>query len=389
MDIKIKFFSTLVFFALTLTSQAEQARIALIIGNGDYAIGKLKNPVNDAVLMEKTLKTKGFDVTTIKNASRRKMKRGIRGFTKKLVEGSVGLFYFAGHGIEFNGQNYLIPVDADIETEADVEFESINVGRVLSGLKQANNGLNLVILDACRNNPYARSFRSGSRGLTRMQPASGSLILYATEPGNVASDGIDDNGVFTEHLVNAINQPSQSIEKVFKITAREVSKATNKKQTPYIEGVILGDFYFDKLPLKATTVPLSVNASDDHEKEFWRDVKMDPSEDMFRAYIAEYPNGHYVRLAKIKLKKILSENSSIDSVDNIQTNNVTTKVMPDNKVKAIESDEVPGYFESYEDNPGFEKEATKGVSNCSNCATKEDEDKAEEVEVWGYFESTQ
>ena len=130
--------------------------------------------------------------------------------------------------------------------EEDVEYEGINAGRLLDGLKRANNGLNLVILDACRNNPYSRSFRSSSRGLVRMQPASGSLILYATEPGSVASDGKGSNGVFTSHLVNAINEEGYSIEKVFKVTARNVSQATTKKQIPYIEGVVLGEFFFSE-----------------------------------------------------------------------------------------------------------------------------------------------
>ena len=288
--------------------QAKSERVALVIGNSDYTKGQLKNPVNDATLMTRTLQSKGFRVTTLKNGTRRQMIEAIRDFTGNLEEDSVGLFYFAGHGIEIGGNNYLIPVDANIEIEADVEFESINAGRVLAGLKQSNNGLNLVVLDACRNNPYAKSFRSSSRGLSRMKPTSGSLILYATEPGSVAADGRGNNGVFTTHLVNAINQDGLSIEKVFKATARNVNKATQKKQTPYIEGVVLGEFYFSggvvasgSQSIKVTS--LKNDSSGEHERMFWNDVRADPSQEMYKAYILQFPNGFYSRIAKLKLNK--------------------------------------------------------------------------------------
>jgi uncharacterized caspase-like protein len=261
------------------------------------------------------------------------MIEAIRKFTSSLDEQSVGLFYFAGHGIEFGGDNYLIPVDANIVNEADVEFESINAGGVLSGLKQSNNGLNLVILDACWNNPYARSFRSASRGLSRMQPASGSLILYATEPGNVASDGTGDNGVFTTHFVDAINQDGLSIEKVFKITARNVSKATAKKQTPYIEGVVLGDFYFSGSDKAETTPVQTASISDDvsgeHERLFWNEVKADPRKEMYDAYLQQYPNGHYALIANIKLNQL---NNKTDTTAGDAQNSSASVIQPDSGI---------------------------------------------------------
>ena len=206
-------------------------------------------------------------------------------------------------------------MDADIVSEEDVEYESINAGRLLNGLEMVNNGLNLVILDACRNNPYARSFRSSTRGLNRMQPASGSLIMYATEPGNVASDGSGGNGVFTTHLVDAINQQGKKIEEVFKITAINVSRATGKKQTPYIEGVILGDFYFSddgRVESTATKSPvISSDGSGEHERLFWNSVIADPSTEMFQAYLEQYPSGNYARLAEIKLEQLVSNDTAV------------------------------------------------------------------------------
>ena len=220
-------------------------RIALVVGNSAYFDGRLKNPVNDAADIAQSLSDKGFEVTKILNADKRQLKGAIKQFTQKInTRNTVGLFYFAGHGMEVDGQNYLIPVDADIQSGADVEYEAVNAGRLLSGMREAGNGLNLVILDACRNNPYNRSSRSATRGLTRMSPPSGSLVLYATEPGRVAEDGEGRNGTFTEHLLEAMEQPGITVEQAFKRTAINVRNATDARQTPWVEGVILGDFYF-------------------------------------------------------------------------------------------------------------------------------------------------
>ncbi|QEP42480.1 PEGA domain-containing protein [Ectothiorhodospiraceae bacterium BW-2] len=229
-----------------VTAATAQSRHALVIGNANYdGSAELKNPLNDARLMEKTLKQYGFKVSTHLNANRRTMKEAIQQFTRKLDQESIGLFYYAGHGLEVNGRNYLIPVGASISTEADVEFESIDAGRILKSFEVANNGLNMLILDACRNNPFSRGFRSvETQGLAKMAAPKGSLILYATQPGNVASDGAEDNGLFTQNLVASINTPGLAIEEVFKQTAIEVNQKSGDSQTPYIEGNILGDFFF-------------------------------------------------------------------------------------------------------------------------------------------------
>lgn len=315
-----------------INANAAQSRIALVIGNSAYTVGKLKNPVNDADLMTRTLEAKGFRVTTLKNGTRRKMKDAISRFTRSLDEQSVGVFYYAGHGVELEGSNYLIPVDANISSEVDIEFDGINAGHLLNGLKRANNGLNVVILDACRNNPYASSVRSSTRGLTRMQPSSGALILYATEPGSVAKDGSGNNGVFTTHLVEAINQEGNKIEEVFKITARNVSQATSKEQTPYIEGVVLGDFYFSE-PAKsassaAQTVSISSDSSGEYERLFWSSVMTDPSKEMFQAYLDQYPNGIYAGIAEIKLVRptTTSEVDSKQQVTKLETTESETIV---------------------------------------------------------------
>jgi len=222
-------------------------RYALVIGNSNYGqeMGRLKNPVNDARDMAKLLINKGFKVTTVIDASKREMKTKISQFSQRLDKDSIGLFFFAGHGVQVNNNNYLVPIKAAIETEVDVEFEAINANYILHKMKESENKINIVILDACRNNPYASSFRSiGQRGLTRINPTEGTLVLYASSPGQVASDGAKRNGLFTQHLLQQISQSTYKIEDIFKSVARGVNKDSARKQLPWYEGMILGDFYF-------------------------------------------------------------------------------------------------------------------------------------------------
>jgi TolB protein len=229
-----------------VTEVHASSRVALVIGNSDYQVKPLANPVNDASDITVKLQQQGFEVEKLIDANVREMKEAIARFGQKLEQqGAVGLFYYAGHGVQVNNRNYLIPLNANIQSEADIEFEAIDTGRVLGQMKQAGNDLNLVILDACRDNPYASQFRStATRGLARMNAPAGSLILYATSPGDVARDGSNRNGLFTSHLLKAMGQPGLKVEEVFKQTAIGVSRVTGKKQVPWLEGVILGDFYF-------------------------------------------------------------------------------------------------------------------------------------------------
>ena len=238
---------------------AEQKRIALVIGNSNYKTAPLKNPINDAKAITAQLSQFGFQVEQLLNASQREMEESIRSFGKSLNQkDAIGLFYFAGHGMQVNNRNYLIPVDATVDNEADVEFETIDAGRVLAQMEFAQNNLNIIILDACRNNPFTRNLRSSSRGLAKMYAPQGSVILYATSPGDVASDGTGNNGLFTEKLIESMKPLDLKVEEVFKQTAIEVSKATRKKQVPYFEGVILGDFYFNSgKPTKQKQITVS------------------------------------------------------------------------------------------------------------------------------------
>lgn len=194
---------------------ASEKRTALVIGNGAYTNAPpLKNPPNDARDMAATLKTLGFDVISAIDINQRGMKRLIREFGQKLKGGGSGLFYYAGHGVQSKGRNYLIPIDADIQSEAEIEDSGVDLNLVLNSMDEAQNGLNLVILDACRDNPFARRFRSA--GLAQIDAPTGTLIAYATAPNSVASDGVGKNGLYTQELLKNIQTTGLRIEEVFK-----------------------------------------------------------------------------------------------------------------------------------------------------------------------------
>jgi hypothetical protein len=218
--------------------------VALVIGNGNYAAAPLRNPVNDAHDIGQALRDLGFDVIDKENVGQNDMKRAIREFGQKTQNSDVALFYFAGHAIQVNGENYLIPVGATIEKEEEVEYESVDVGFVLAQMTNAGSRTNIVILDACRNDPFARSFRSQTRGLALINAPGGTLIAYATAPGSVASDGDSRNGLYTQELLRNLRTPGLDVEEVFKRVRISVREKTQGKQTPWESSSLVGNFYF-------------------------------------------------------------------------------------------------------------------------------------------------
>jgi len=227
-------------------TQTSQKRLALVIGNGSYTSAPLlKNPPNDARDMAATLTALGFEVSSGINVNQREMKRLVREFGQKLKGGGSGLFYYAGHGVQSKGRNYLIPIDAEIQSEAEVEDSGVDVGLVLNYMDEAQNGLNIVILDACRNNPFGRSFRSAAEGLAQVDAPTGTLIAYATAPGRVASDGTGQNGLYTSELLKQMRVPSVSVTDMFMRVRAEVMKQTGNKQVPWESSSLVGAFYFN------------------------------------------------------------------------------------------------------------------------------------------------
>jgi hypothetical protein len=224
---------------------ASEQRVALIIGNAAYKDAPLRNPVNDATDIARALRELGFKTTLKTNVGQRQMKDAIREFGSELARGGVGLFYFAGHGLQYKGRNFLVPIGAAIEREAHIEDETVDAAFVLAHMEEARNRVNLVILDACRNNPYTRGMRSVSRGLAQMDATQGTLVAFATAPGAVALDGDGRNGVYTKHLLRQVRQPGVPVELMFKRVRDGVIEETREKQTPWEASSLRGaDFYF-------------------------------------------------------------------------------------------------------------------------------------------------
>ncbi|MEI8191452.1 MAG: caspase family protein, partial [candidate division NC10 bacterium] len=188
---------------ITVEAMRTERRVALVIGNGAYPAAALRNPVQDARAMAQALKALRFDVLAYENLTEKDLRRAVDAFGAKLKGSGVGLFYYAGHGIQVQGKNYLLPVDATVARENEVEYEAVDVGRVLAKMENATR-LNIVILDACRNNPFERAWRSTGGGLTQMKAPSGTFIAYATAPDRVASDGPGANGLYTVELLKAM-----------------------------------------------------------------------------------------------------------------------------------------------------------------------------------------
>ncbi|WP_295457822.1 caspase family protein [uncultured Thiodictyon sp.] len=305
---------------------ADGGRRALVIGNGAYAEGALANPVNDATDFAAKLRGLGFQADLLLDADQRAMDQAIHTFTRALTgEGTVGLFYFAGHGVEYEGRNYLIPIGAAIRGAVDLRYEAVDAGRVLDGMAESGNGLNLVVLDACRNNPFPNAFRSASRGLARLTPAKGTLILYATQPGAVASDGGGRNGVFTKHLLAAMGEPGLEVEQAFKHAALAVDHETAGAQTPWVEGVVLGQFAFAPAaaaPAPAAAVPVvappaPVAAAPDQsqfELAFWNSVKNSDDPADFQAYLTKYPQGQFKELARRRIERLTAAARSVPTI---------------------------------------------------------------------------
>ena len=209
-------------------------RVALVIGNGKYKhIGTLKNPVNDAKGMARVLKEIGFEVIEDYDAKEDEIGAAIHKFSQRIGNTGVALFYFSGHGLQVDGINYLVPIDAKITDEYQVPYQCNSANEVLSMLeKRQGTRINLVILDACRNNPFADGNRSvGGRGLAPMQ-ASGSLIAYATAPGEVAKDGYGSHSPYTASLIRHIKTPGLELVDVFRAVGQEVEETTEGEQVP-------------------------------------------------------------------------------------------------------------------------------------------------------------
>ncbi|HEU5145237.1 MAG TPA: caspase family protein [Chryseosolibacter sp.] len=234
----------IVIFTIEGFNQTKERRLALVIGNADYQYsGKLKNTVNDANLMAQTLKDLGFDVIKKTNGTKTEMDQAILDFSRQLGQYNVALFFYAGHGIQLEGTNYLIPVDARLDDRLAAQFEAVDVGKLVSQFERYPNNVNIVILDACRNNPFKTWTRGGEAGFKAIPAPSGTIIAFATGEGATASDGTGQNGLYTSELVEQMRVP-QRIEDVFIETRVQVRARSENKQSPQEWSQLTGKFYF-------------------------------------------------------------------------------------------------------------------------------------------------
>lgn len=288
------------------TPAATGARLALVIGNNAYAVGPLLNPVNDARAMATSLESVGFQVLLRTDANLRDMIGAVREFGERLRaagSGAVGIFYYAGHGVQIKGRNFLIPVGADITHEDEVAYQSLEAQAVLDKMESAGNGTNLLILDSCRDNPFARSMRSASRGLAQMDAPVGTLVAFSTAPGSVASDGRGSNGLYTSHLLTAIKRPGLKVEDVFKVVRNGVLRDSNNRQQPWESTALTGDFFFVP-PVAAPAAPpaAAVSAQAALDDALWETVKDAANPVEVSLYLRRFPAGRHAEAARERLQ---------------------------------------------------------------------------------------
>jgi len=289
--------------ALAAAGAAAAERVALLIGNNQYAAMPLRNAANDAKDLGEALKELGFKVIVRENTSRRDMIEAIREFGQALEGANTAVFFYAGHAMQFKDRNYLIPIDAAMGSEEDVTFFSVEIGQIFDRMDRARTRFNVIILDACRDNPFAASFRLTSAGLAQMSSPSGTLIAYATSPGSVAADGYGRNGIYTKHILQNIKMPDLPVEIMFKRVREGVERETRKLQTPWDSSSLKGDFAFNtsgRSSAAAATGP-SADVTLQIEREFWISVRDSNRAGDIQAYIEKYPNGNFVSLAKNRL----------------------------------------------------------------------------------------
>jgi uncharacterized caspase-like protein len=301
------------FLVATSISAYADKRVALVIGNSDYQnVAKLTNPANDASAIASMFKAAGFDSVVSKlNLPVNEMRRALRDFGNKSRDADVAVLYYAGHGIELDGTNYLIPVDASLETDADVMDEALALDRVLFAVEPAKK-LRLIILDACRDNPFVRTMkrtiasRAVGRGLAKVEPSSpNTMIAFAAKAGSTASDGDTKNSPFAVALVEHLPKPGLDLRKAFGFVRDDVLKSTGNKQEPYVYGSLGGD----DVPL-VPAKPVAAAPQSDSQASVRRDYELAMQagdREAWEAFLQTYHDGFYANLAKVQLKKIAAE----------------------------------------------------------------------------------
>jgi hypothetical protein len=291
---------------LAFADDSKGPRAALVIGNGAYPGAPLRNPPNDAKAIAATLKNMNFDVDLQTDCTRDAMNNSIRAFCDRVERDSaVALFYFAGHGMQIDWHNYLLPVDIRLASAGDVPQQTVDSSALLSSLGKSRNPMNIVILDACRNNPFGFAGLTGA-GLSQMDAPTRTFLAYATAPGNVASDGSGKNGLYTENLLREMVRPDAKIEDVFKRVRLAVRLQSHGRQIPWESTSLEGDFYFIPPPNSDKPTDDQLDQLAQADQDDWEAAQKAGTADAMAAYLKTHPNGNFCELAQAALDRLLA-----------------------------------------------------------------------------------
>ncbi len=298
-----------------------EKRVALVLGNSAYQnVAPLSNPVNDSTRIAATLKEAGFDVVdSRRDLSAIDTRRALRDFADRARDADIAVVYYAGHGIEVDGGNYLIPVDAKLERDTDVYDEALSLDRILVAMEPAKK-LRLVILDACRDNPFSRTMkrtvasRAIGQGLAKVEPTSPNvLIAYSAKAGSTAADGDGKNSPFTAALSQHLTKPGLDVRRAFGFVRDEVLKTTGNKQEPFVYGSLGGDDV-PLVPAAVAPVAPALNAQAEARRDYELALQIG-NRSALRAFLAQYPDGFYASLAKLQLDKIAAEETRVAATE--------------------------------------------------------------------------
>jgi len=376
--LRVSFLYAAVLWAAILPANAEK-RIALVVGNSAYRnVPSLTNPANDAKLIADTLQSLGFELVG-GSAQLDLDKLGFEAIVKRfgtmMLGADVGLFYYAGHGVQVRGENYLVPVSANPEREADVDFEMLNTSLVMRQMDAASTRLNLILLDACRNNPFGgRALRGGSRGLAQMDAPKGTLISFATQPGNVASDGAEGNSPYTKALAQTMRRPGLGIFDVFNAVGVEVEEQTGGSQKPWVSySPISGSFYFSGQPA-AQPVPLATapapTPQPNESQQVWATIQDTTSTAVIERFIEQFPTSSYGDIARARLDEL--EKSQVSAVSAPASVSSSEQRSEPGNLNGLNS---TGYQKSLAkvtrysnmDAPGNDGEWVRGIESIAQC----------------------
>ena len=290
----------LVSFLLWPSATRAQRRVALVIGNSAYVNApRLENPKNDASDLASTLRQLGFEVVESQDLSKSAMDRSIRDFADRLSGAEMSLFFYAGHGLQVDGQNYIVPVDARLTSSAALDFEMVRLDLVQRTMERESHS-NIIILDACRDNPLARNLARAlgtrstaiGRGLAPMESGEGTLISFSTQPGNVALDGAGRNSPFAAALLKRITAPGEDLPTILINVRNDVMAATSRRQVPWEHSALTAKVYF------TPPQPVGPTAAQQIELKFWESVKDSTSPTILATYLEKYPKGEFALVAR-------------------------------------------------------------------------------------------